>query len=125
MKTNPNDIYESLGHMVEEGIGGLKNRMEQYISPTLKTPTGQPRKGIKAMAEDMGIDASNLFKIFDPEKDQQMSSWLFIKCCQHLKIWPEAWEYHPVKGMETQSVKIAFQTPRDPMMVCLVQLING
>ncbi len=121
---SPNDIYESIGHMVDEGIAGLRNRMEQYESPTLKTAGGKPRTGIKAMAKDMGIDSSNLFKIFDPNKDQQMSTWLFIKCCQHLGVWPPAWQYVPLKGMETQSVKMALQTPKDPMMVCLVQLIN-
>lgn len=122
--THPNDIYESLGYMVDEAMISLKNEISLYESPTLKTGKGKPKTGMEAFCEDAGISASNLRDIFNPDKSQNMSTWIFIQIVQHLDIWPKGWAYTPMKGQETQSVKMALQTPRDPIMVCLASLIG-
>jgi DNA-binding phage protein len=120
----PNQIYDTIGEMVDEAMESLRNDMEQYESPTLLTAGGKPKRGISALALDIGVDRTNITNIFSDRTNQQMSTWLFIKICQHLNIWPAGWEYHPTKDQERQSVKVAMMTPRDPMMVCLAGLLS-
>ncbi len=121
---SPNQVYDQIGLMVDEGMINLKNLMEQYVSPTLTTKKGAPKTGITALAEDIGVSRSNIAQIFSEKNAQEMSTWLFVKIAQHLDLWPEGWQYAPDKRMEKQSIKIAMITPRDPLMVVLARLLS-
>ena len=114
-----NQLYEQLAEMVDEAMLNLRARMEDYESKTLTTKTGKPRTGVSALAEELNVSRTNLIKIFSDSNTQQMSTWLFIKLCQKLGVWPRGLEYTPTKELETQNVKTAITTPRDALMVCV------
>ncbi len=84
---SPNQVYDFIADMVDEAMINLKNEMEQYVSPTLKTSSGQPRTGISALAEDIGVSRANISRIFSEVNDQEMSTWLFVQIAQHLDLW--------------------------------------